>query len=381
MKNLWEQCKTIAKYQCSFLHAGIPSHVFWVITDQCNVRCQFCNFWKGIYRAEHKAVLSTSEVKNILTEMSILSIPSVVLTGGEPFLRPDIMEILDYAIEKIPYLRVQTNATLISEAAIERIVKESLLDEIWISLDGIGATHDRLRGREGVFDKVMSTLSHLKNYKQRYKRYAPHIVIHTAVSNATIDEFSSILSLCVDYRVGEWYLSHITDVTTQRIYETENVLQSNDFYSQQMRSYGKVKETGVVFPAKIRDQIAVARKKGLTVFVDPLLYGSGRNLRPRNKCLLLWANTYISPYGDILTCPMLDRYVLGNLSNASLMDIWNSEKIKRVRLLSSQKRLPICEDCCVQRTTVMRQLRHPTNFKRVFLGRGMRKFLYRCGIH
>jgi MoaA/NifB/PqqE/SkfB family radical SAM enzyme len=85
----------------------------------------------------------------------------------------------------------------------------------------------------------------------------------------------------------------------------------------------------------------------------------------------------LSPYGEVLACPMLDKHVTGDLLEENLIDIWNNYKFKMVRKIVSYRLLPICEECCVQRRTLWAQLKAPANFKRVFLPRRLREFIYR----
>lgn len=369
--------KTLARYEFSRLKAGAPLQAIWVINEECNLKCHFCNFWKGIYRQGDKKILTTSEVKNIIYKISRLKIPYLLLTGGEPFLRDDMLEILEYAVTKIDCIRVQTNATLIEEETAQQIVKKQLLDEIWISLDGIGLTHDRIREREGVFQKVITALEKINYFKRQYRTCFPHIIIHTVVNKDNLDELKQILDICLKNKAREWFLSYLTDISNEKLEATKKVLKHNNFCSLQMKSGISSSIRMGKLSSSLLKRIALAKRQGLNVFVDPLLKEGAPAGRPRKRCLLLWASTMISPYGDVLICPMLDRYVVGNLLEDDLMNLWNSDKFKNIRRLIAKKAVPICEECCVQRRTIWRQLKDPENFERVFIPRNIRKMFYR----
>jgi MoaA/NifB/PqqE/SkfB family radical SAM enzyme len=124
----------------------------------------------------------------------------------------------------------------------------------------------------------------------------------------------------------------------------------------------------------------IKNKKGIKIFVDPLLR-SGGILRPRKRCILLWSSIMISPYGELLVCPMLDKFVIGDLAKEGIMKLWNSAGLNRIRNLVSKKQLPICEECCVQRRDIFDHLKDPANFKRVFVTRKTRRSIYQHRIH
>ena len=374
-RQLW----TIFKYLTGALKAGIPSQVYWIINDECNLRCKFCNFWKGIYHKEGKKILNTQEIKNLILQMSNLKVPYLLFTGGEPFLREDMLEILEYAVNWIPHIRVQTNGTLITDSIATKIIKKRLLDEIWLSVDGMEYFHDQLRGVGGVFSKVIDTLDRVTFYKRKYRTLIPYIIVHTVVKESNLGDLSRILSLCNKYRVEEWYLSCVTDISDQRIEATKVALDCPDFYSLQMKTGVDVVTRKNKLPLSLLEQISQARKKGMTIFIDPLLK-SGASLRPRRKCIILWASIMISPYGEVLVCPSLDKLIMGDLLKKDLMQVWNNSKFKKIRNLVSSKLLPVCEDCCVQRRTLLAQLKDPANFKRVFVPRKFREIFYKYNL-
>lgn len=373
---LLRQLETIFRYQMGILTAGIPSQVYLVINEKCNLTCQFCNFWKGIYQKEGRDVLSTSEIKSLILKMADLQIPYLTITGGEPFLREDMISVLRYAVRHIPHVRVQTNGTLITDSIAERIVKHGLLDEIWISLDGIDSTHDKLRGKDGTFEEVIKGLDRITYFKKKHKSPFPYIIIHTVVNKFNLNELSQLLNICIKYKVGEWFVSYVTDITEERLRATGQTLDYADFSSLQMTSAGRLLAYDHKLSFELLRQMSSARKKGLTIFVDYLLK-RGTSFYPRRKCILLWASIMVSPYAEVLTCPMLDKYVMGDLRKEDLMKVWNNDKFKKVRSLVAERSLPICEDCCCQRRSILDHLKDPANFKRIFVPRKLREIIYK----
>lgn len=367
--------ETIGRYLIGLPSAGMPMQAYWVINDECNLRCQFCNFWKGIYCKENKKILSTNEIKSLISKISRLRIPYLLFTGGEPFLREDMLDILECAVFAMQHVRVQTNGTLITEKVADKVTKIQL-DEIWLSVDGIESTHDYIRGGMPSFGKIVQALDKINYFKARYNSVFPYIVVHTVVTKFNMHQLDKVLDFCVKYNVGEWYLSYVTDITKEKIAITEKTLESSDVASFQMSSHKTLTTENHRLSRQFLEHVSFVKKKtGMAIFIDPLLK-NGEVLRPRKRCILLWSSIMISPYGEVLTCPMLDKYILGDLTKQSLADIWNNRKIKKIRSLSSKKALSICEECCCQRRTLFDQIKDPANFKRVFIPKKARKHFY-----
>lgn len=128
------------------------------ITYKCNARCRMCNIWQI---REHFGEISPGDFLNLPSELKDINI-----TGGEPFLREDLPEIIEVIKKKSPLAQVIISsnglATDLIIAQMRKIVK--LMPEIGvaISLDGIGESHGKIRGVAGGYEKALKTLSGLK---------------------------------------------------------------------------------------------------------------------------------------------------------------------------------------------------------------------------
>lgn len=139
--------------------AKLPSHllqfskdkkpvVVWNVTRRCNLRCVHC--YSSSRNIEYAGELDTAEGKALITDLAKFGSPVVLLSGGEPLIRPDMEELARSAVDKGMRVVISTNGTLITKknAAVFRDIG---LSYAGISLDGIGATHDRFRGEKGAF--------------------------------------------------------------------------------------------------------------------------------------------------------------------------------------------------------------------------------------
>ncbi|MFH2203759.1 MAG: radical SAM protein [Elusimicrobiota bacterium] len=120
----------------------IPLAVRFQVTDLCNNRCAYCGIWKTKQRG-----MSTEQVFSLLREMRDMGTRRISFSGGEPLLREDIGQIIDYTKELGMSPSMNSRGALIEK----RIGQLKNLDLIKISIDGPEEVHDRLSGRKGAF--------------------------------------------------------------------------------------------------------------------------------------------------------------------------------------------------------------------------------------
>ena len=99
--------------------------------------------------------MNTEQAKKVIDILSKASVPAIAFSGGEPLVRPDILELARYAAEQGIYVAMATNATLITKEKAKEM-KEAGINFVQISLDGASAeTHDTFRGVPGMFEKTV----------------------------------------------------------------------------------------------------------------------------------------------------------------------------------------------------------------------------------
>jgi MoaA/NifB/PqqE/SkfB family radical SAM enzyme len=154
-------------------HLGTPVTLIFFVTSLCNLRCSHCFFWREINNAVDDE-LSIHEIRKI--SQSLEHPIYLSLTGGEPCLKKDMVEIIRAFHEGcgIREIGITTNGTH-EKAIIETVA--SVFDEklvsnlsIQVSLDGLEATHDRIRDVKGAFDKAFSTVKELCSIQKTYPR-------------------------------------------------------------------------------------------------------------------------------------------------------------------------------------------------------------------
>lgn len=168
----------------SNFHLRRPLIVWFEVTRACDLRCTHCYIDAGRKRPDE---LSTREVFAVLDDLADLGVFSLVLAGGEPYLRPDFPDILEYAAQLGFVIAVVTNGTFLKPEIVRRIPRERC--RITLSVDGLDA-HHVIRGGRSTIELMKQRLRLLRD------EGVPHS-ISTVISKANIGELEALLTWCM----------------------------------------------------------------------------------------------------------------------------------------------------------------------------------------
>jgi len=126
--------------------------VVWNVTRRCNLKCKHC--YAVSEDKDYSNELTTKEGKHLIDDLAQFGCPVLLLSGGEPLIRPDIFELAEYAAKKGLRVVFSTNGTLITKEVARRL-KEIGTSYVGISLDGGERVHDEFRGIKGAFKKAI----------------------------------------------------------------------------------------------------------------------------------------------------------------------------------------------------------------------------------
>jgi pyruvate-formate lyase-activating enzyme len=135
------------------------------LTENCNLRCVSCACWRDVTHDE----LSTDEWKDVLRQLKRLPIHKVNFTGGEPLIRGDAVELMEYARAiDIRHTHLNTNAILLTPSKVDDVLRAGVRS-FNVSVDGTRDVHDRIRGRRGAFEHTVANLEHLISLRHTYR--------------------------------------------------------------------------------------------------------------------------------------------------------------------------------------------------------------------
>jgi len=304
----------------------VPRIISWNTTLNCNLSCAHC-YVDASDRAKGRE-LNTDEGKRIIDHIVEVSKPILVLSGGEPLLRQDILELADYGAKRGLKVVMGTNGTLINEE-VGRKLKSVGVSRVGISLDSISPEkHDSFRGVKGAWKATMRGI-------QACRRVDLSFQIQTTVTPDNYDEIEGIVALSQQLGASDFHLFFLVPIgraemswdITPDMYEDmiSKVLELREKYAVEVK------------PTCAPQYTRIARQKGI-----PLNRWGRGCIAGLNYCR-------ICATGEVTPCPYLPIKV-GDLRESSFKKIWlNSEVLSRLRDFGNLKgKCGICEyrDVC-----------------------------------
>jgi radical SAM protein with 4Fe4S-binding SPASM domain len=134
--------------------------VVWNLTRRCNLYCAHC--YADATDKPQPGEMTTIEGKRLIDDLADFAVPVLLFSGGEPLLREDLFDLAAYAAGKGIRCVLSTNGTLITPEVAKHI-KQAGLSYVGVSLDGVGATHDKIRGKKGAFTEALEGIRHCRN--------------------------------------------------------------------------------------------------------------------------------------------------------------------------------------------------------------------------
>lgn len=312
-------------------HTGRPlKNVTWYITGRCNLQCLHCFIGGSKYK---NVELSYSKILKILRDISRANVLSIGITGGEPFIRSDILKILkkvaDYSIN---IRSIFTNGLLINQVIIDQIKKLDMDITFCISLDGIDEKHDVLRGKAGSFRRTLSNIKLLR------KNDIP-VAINTCITKLNIGQIKYLYHLLKNLEVSRWRLSAPFEIGLWKTAPKELKISIEEEIQVCREILDLWKQDGEPFILQL-DHVFHSENKYEEYTAESYL------------CEYAIENCAIMPNGDVVPCDALYEagVVVGNLLNDSLINLWESDKMKNFKCLKVKDLLVLthnkrCIDC------------------------------------
>jgi len=173
--------------------------VIWNLIRRCNLTCKHC--YSISADIDFKGELDTGEVFAVMDDLKAFGVPVLILSGGEPLLRPDIFDISQRARDMGFYVGLSTNGTLIDEKNIHAIAAVGY-DYVGISIDGVRETHDRFRRKPGAYDASMAGIRLCRERDIK-------VGLRFTMTEDNASELPDMLQLMQDEDVNKFYLSHL----------------------------------------------------------------------------------------------------------------------------------------------------------------------------
>jgi len=318
-----------------------------------------CGQWgkKGYLHNEKvsnlKKVINFEKFKEIIDEISPFA-PYIYLWGGEPFLHPQIIKIIEYLNYKKLPLTINTNGTFLDKYA-KRLVNKNYKYNIIVSVDGPNSVHDRIRGAKGTFKKISQGIEKIQEIKKKLNITQPRIIINSVIGEKSCKSLKKIIKIAKDFNADELIISLPWFISEEKGKKYSQIM-NNNFNCGAKSWKGFVNEYKNIDIEKLKKDIKIilAHEEIKISFNVPIKTEDFNqylnNLEfclNKNKCYSPWYTADIRPDGGITFCPDYPDYIIGNIFKEPFLKIWNSSKAQKFRkYLRKNKKLPICNRCC-----------------------------------
>lgn len=173
--------------------------VVWNATKTCNLECVHC--YADAEIRKFNGELTTAEAETMIRDLAAMKVPALLISGGEPFVRPDILDLAEYTMSLGVRVTFSTNGTLIDAKKAERIAKIGVA-YVGISIDGGEERHDRFRGRKGAFRDAIRGIRHCRDAGIR-------VGVRFTATKENVGEIDEILSIVEEEGIGRLCLYHL----------------------------------------------------------------------------------------------------------------------------------------------------------------------------
>ncbi len=184
------------------MHRTAPAEgpvVIWNLTRRCNLVCAHCYAWAT--NATYRTELSGPDALRVVDDLKEAGCRHLIFSGGEPLLRADIFGLAERAKGHGMLISLSSNGTVITDAVAGRMA-ETGFDYVGVSLDGIGSTHDRFRGKEGAFEESLEGLL-------RCNRRGLKTGLRFTITTENVSELPFLFRLAEEQGFQKIYISHL----------------------------------------------------------------------------------------------------------------------------------------------------------------------------
>ena len=310
--------------------------IAWEVTRSCNLACVHCRASAlcGPYAGE----LDTAGCKKLLDEIAAFSKPVIILTGGEPLLRPDIFEIAAYGNQKGLRMVMATNGTLVTEEIARKLIDAGIM-RVSISIDGLNAeSHDKFRKVPGAFAGTMVGIEAMKKVGLEFQ-------INTTITKANLGQIKGIFDLTVSLGAAAHHIFLLVptgrgkEMADQEIAPVDYEKTLNWFYEESLRAPIQLKATCAPHYFRIYHQRKgpaqeAAREVHKESPRDSARPGMGALHAMTRGCMGGSSFCFISHTGQVQPCGYLELDC-GQTKEKGFEDIWvNSSIFNNLRNLN-----------------------------------------------
>ncbi len=292
---------------CRSLNVAVKPRFLWFgVTDLCNSRCATCNIWR---MSPCPNPLSPLDLEKILSDPLWNCVEYVINSGGEPSLRSDLKQILHIEHEKLPGARLQlsTNGILVERIldAVGYVIEElGCPIDVGVSLDGVGKSHDVVRGVPGNFERVDQLLHELSIIRKIHPDLL-NVTVGSTLTDQTVRSSGELVSYAK--RLNIPFMFH---------------------WFNQSSFYGNTNEKNL---ASSIARNAIESTMPCSLYRDMWVQSLHTGKIPTFNCFALYSFLVLKCNGDIAPCLSLWDTVVGNMRDSPPSKVWSNRRAQNAR--------------------------------------------------
>ncbi len=334
---------------------NFPHSISLTITNHCNLRCQMCGQWsrEGYIRNNLdylKGEMGLAEWKGVVDELAAHNIQFLLLRGGEPFMFPQIVELLEYIRAKGMTISIDTNGTMLAPVADEIVRLGGM--HLTVSVDGPEGLHDEVRGVPGTFQRLKEGVDRIRSAEARSNNQIDLSICFT-ISRYNYRSLSAMPDVARSLRIGS-----IAIVPYYYFPNSTGLKYKKELHSLGCKAFSWVgfhhEDSGVDVEEFIQEFRQYQANLGEIISYPylPLDENQFRDWftspeRPVGPqyCLNVEELIDIQPDGSANFCVDFIDYSFGSIREASIEELWNGERAENFRNYRRKRSLAVCYRC------------------------------------
>lgn len=318
------------------------------VSYRCQWRCEFC-FLKDNVLNRQMDELSLVEIERLVDRVAAQRV-GFFITGGEPFIRPDCIDIIAAVKARGLKVGVNTNHTMLDEGQIDALIDIGL-DYLISSLHGPKEVHDTVTGTK-TYEKVLKRLRYW-NTRKRHTR----VFINSVMTPQVVPHMPHLIDAAADCGVDAITFQHESFLTRREREKHEqcwrDIFQQENDVELSHLDFDPADHNAPGIRTAITSAQSHAKKRGLAMVVKPGLSNAeidkwyADDFQMAARCSYLYTDMRIAPNGDMVTCQPLPK-VVGNIREEDPLDLFNGEIYRcfRVGIQTAGGLYPGCARCC-----------------------------------
>ncbi len=298
-----------------------PLYVKVKVNYGCNLKCEMCKHW----RETREAPISMDRFKEVISELAVLGTRKIHFSGGEPMLRPQLPDLVEYASQLGMRVTLTTNGTLIDKVKARRLV-EAGLRGVNVSIDSpIRKTHEKIRGVEGSFKLTTKAVELFNKYSHKGKLT---VRINTVVSRNNYFSLATLPDLAHELGADGINLIPVDDHCGEHLsLRNKDIALFNEEIAPQIEK--RAGELGINISDE--DAFPFGRDESEVRLGRAGRYAFG--YYSKHPCYAPWSHSLIDFNGFVYVCCMTREQIppLGDLRKQTFKEIWEGAAYQAVR--------------------------------------------------